>query len=154
VSTAEALLGLAGLAGLIVARVVRSELPWIARNALRTRSKKRFLLACRIATWDLYAALVLTAAALLLVADKWEQDPALTAVVVGSVVGIAGGLGVERVTGSATSYWGTVESSLEDAVSDPSTLPAQRARFNGQRNRLSLGSSKQREDEVERILHA
>jgi hypothetical protein len=153
-NTAEALLGLGGMIGLIVTRVVRSELPWIARNALRTGSKNRLLIACRVSTWDVYAALVLIAVALLIVSDEWEYDTALTAVVIGSVVGIAGGLAVERLSSSATSYWELVETSLEDAVSDPACESAKRTRFNGQRNRLTFGSSKQREEEVDAILRA
>lgn len=126
----------------------------MARTALRTRSGKRWLLACRVATWDIYAAAVVVVAALLIVSEHWENEPALTAVVVAITIGIVGGLCVERVTGSAASYWGTVEASLEQAVSEPSSRTSQRVRFNLQRPRLTSGPSKEREDAVEGILRA
>jgi hypothetical protein len=60
--------------------------------------------ACRLATWDVYAAAVVAVAGLLIVAEQWEKDTALSAVVVALVIGIVGGLIVERRTGRAASY--------------------------------------------------
>ena len=148
VNTAEAL-GLAGVVGVVVTHIVRKELRWMARDALRTRSAKRWLLACRVATWDVYAAVVVAAAALLIVSEHWENDPALTAVVVAVTIGIVGGLCVERLTGSGASYWATVEASLEQAVNDPCSRTSQREQFNKQRPRLTSGPTNHREEAVE-----
>ena len=154
-SAAEAL-GLAvGVVALLITRVVRSELQFIARDALRTRSGKRWLPACRVATWDVYAATVVVVTAASLIASvHWEKDPALTVVFVAVLIGIVGGLSVERLTGGGAAYWGTVESSLEQAVRDPSSRKSQRDRFNEQRSRLMAGPPNERDDAVEAILRS
>lgn len=88
----------------------------------------------------------------LIAAEQWEKDTALTAPVVGLVIGVMGGLIVKRRTGSAVSYWDPVEATLQEAVDDPLTREAQRAEVNVQRNRFTFGPLDEREDVIEAIL--
>lgn len=106
--------------------------------------------ACRLASWQTHATVLLLSAVLFVLSDSWAGNDVATELPVAFLVGVLGGAFLERVKSGTEPYWATVESSLESALD--AACAEQRTCFNQRRVRLRLGSDQRRREALQIIL--